>query len=92
MEDEGLITIASNLYYALTGQKPDDATAGRIRSGVEAALGIKKVDENLFYGLVVVGLVQAKTRFDLSNDACHYVDRLARYYAEKSECMQRPEE
>ncbi len=91
MENDDLVNVVTQLYQVVAGQKPAAETSDRLRSGVEAALKIKEADVNLFYGLVAIGLVEAKNRLGLSKESCDYADRLVRHYAGKSSYMQTPE-
>jgi hypothetical protein len=87
MNNDDLVTVVSQLYQAITGGKPEEVR-GRVRNGVEAALTIKEEDPDLFYGLVTVGLAEAKNRLNLSKEANEYADKLIAHYARKSTYMQ----
>jgi len=87
MENDSLVSMVTQLYHAVSGQKSTAEMNDRIRSGVEAALKIKAADANLFYGLVAIGLVEAKKKLNLSKEGCDYADRLVRHYSGKSSYM-----
>ncbi len=91
MENDDLVNVVTQLYQAVAGQKPAAETSDRLRIGVEAALKIKEADADLFYGLVTIGLVEAKNKLGLSEESCVYADRLVRYYAGKSSYMETPQ-
>ncbi len=46
-----LTEVATKLYHAFTGQKPDEALQERIQAGVEAAVKLYEVDPRLLYAL-----------------------------------------
>jgi hypothetical protein len=87
MNNDDLVMLVSQLYQAITGGKPQEIH-GRVRNGVEAALTIKEADPDLFYGLVTVGLVEAKNRLNLSKEANEYTDTLIACFAGKSTYIQ----
>lgn len=91
MEHDDLVNVVTQLYQVVAGQKPATETSDRLRSGVEAALKIKEADADLFYGLIAIGLVEAKNKLGLSKEGCDYADRLVRHYAGKSSYMEAPQ-
>ncbi len=90
MENNDLVTVVTQLYHAVSGQKPTAEVNARIRDGVEAALKIKSADSNLFYGLVAIGLVEAEERLGLSEKCRDYTGMLISHFCEKSSYMQTP--
>jgi hypothetical protein len=90
MENDNLVNVVTQLYHAVSGQKPATEMTDRIKSGVEAALKIKDADVDLFYGLVAVGLVEVKEKLGLSKEGCDYADKLVRHYCGKSSYMRTP--
>jgi len=91
METDTLVSMVTQLCHAVSGQKPAAEMNERIRSGIEAALKIKEWDADLFYGLVAVGLVEAKEKLGLSKEGRDYADRLVKHYCGKSDYMRTPE-
>ncbi len=88
---DSLVSIVTQLYHAVSGQKPTAEMNRRIRSGVEAALRIKEANADLFYGLVAIGLVEAKEKVGLSKEGRDYADKLVKHYCAKSDYMRTPE-
>lgn len=46
-----LTEVATNLYHAFTGTKPDDNIRDRIKAGIEAAVKLYEIDPGLLYVL-----------------------------------------
>lgn len=91
-KEDNLVGIAVQLYnaahYAATGKKPTSERDKTVRSCVEAALKLREVEPDLFYGLAAIVLAEAKDKLKLGEDGRKYAGRLIQYCLNNSAYMQ----
>ncbi len=67
--------IATNVYFAATGQEPDESLTQRIESGVNALSRIRDAAPKFFHALCAVGLAEAKDKLE-TDQAKDYAQKL----------------
>ncbi|MBW2966504.1 hypothetical protein KY342_05355 [Candidatus Woesearchaeota archaeon] len=85
MNEKELSSVAINLYNAFIDS--DKQAEERIKYGIEGALKLKEVDESAFYAALAIGLTEVATKLNLGESAGELVEKVVKYFAQKSEYL-----
>ncbi|MBU0470116.1 MAG: hypothetical protein KKA62_05220 [Nanoarchaeota archaeon] len=82
---DNLTGIVSNLYHAVTGEKPDEQMQERIKAGVEGLVNLYQENPQAFYALASVGLLEGARGYNLdTGPASRRIEDLSNYLSQLS--------
>ncbi|MEK6900585.1 MAG: hypothetical protein AABX05_05660 [Nanoarchaeota archaeon] len=76
--------IVENLYFAVTGDEPDEKMKKRVYAGVEGMVALYNENQSAFYALAAVYVKQAADHPGVSKGAYELLDTIAQYLVGKS--------